>query len=489
MTQRVFWYMLALGATSQRAKGVTAMPNFRFAVLAAFVLGLFFAVSPMCSAPAFAQDDQSADPGDFYDQLSPYGQWIDSERFGEVWQPTDVSDDFRPYYDGGHWVYTEQYGWYWDADSAWGDIVFHYGRWVNNPDEGWLWVPGYVWGPGWVVWRSGGDYVGWMPMPPDERFLDGEEDFSSNDNVASNDWDDWDSDNYGYTNWYGPSAGRGAALWVFVGANYLNQPNYRRFATPRSHWRSVFYSTRNYTHYTRRNDFVVNFNIGSRDWQRRHHGHFKAVNVKKVNRRNARITRIDARTQLRREQRRRAPRAQTQDHNKAGRDNNQWQTRNRDNTRDNNRTRQQDRNRGNLSGGSRDATGMPSALTNPRNSEDRNVRPGALQPRQPVRSVPSSGDIYDRKALENLRIRTQENAAAKAGAAIRDNAMHPGPAARFPQPGLGSRAEPVVKPVPPTRARPAIPARNAAPPALNNAGQMKKSEDEDKATRKGRRPN
>ena len=51
--------------------------------------------------------------------------------------------------------------------TLWGDVAFHYGRWVDDPEDGWLWIPGYTWSPGWVVWRSNGQYVGWMPAPPD----------------------------------------------------------------------------------------------------------------------------------------------------------------------------------------------------------------------------------------------------------------------------------------------------------------------------------
>src|SRR5215212_7218730 len=31
----------------------------------------------------------------FYDELSPYGQWIESPEYGYVWTPD--MDDFRPY--------------------------------------------------------------------------------------------------------------------------------------------------------------------------------------------------------------------------------------------------------------------------------------------------------------------------------------------------------------------------------------------------------
>jgi hypothetical protein len=38
-------------------------------------------------------------------------------------------------------------------------------------DYGWVWVPGrdadLEWGPAWVSWRTGGDYVGWAPLPPE----------------------------------------------------------------------------------------------------------------------------------------------------------------------------------------------------------------------------------------------------------------------------------------------------------------------------------
>ena len=42
-------------------------------------------------------------------------------------------------------------------------------RWTRVRDAGWLWVPGREWGPAWVSWRTGGDYVGWAPLPPRGR--------------------------------------------------------------------------------------------------------------------------------------------------------------------------------------------------------------------------------------------------------------------------------------------------------------------------------
>ena len=137
------------------------------AALAAALLASTVAID-MLATPAVAQE-VSFDT--FHDQLAQYGAWVYSDRWGEVWMPFDVFYNFRPYDTNGHWVYTEDYGWYWASDYPWGDIAFHYGRWVNDPYDGWLWIPGYEWSPAWVMWRRNDRYVGWMPMPPDRRFL------------------------------------------------------------------------------------------------------------------------------------------------------------------------------------------------------------------------------------------------------------------------------------------------------------------------------
>jgi hypothetical protein len=105
----------------------------------------------------------------FYDQLSPYGSWIDYPGRGYVWVP-QVSGDFAPYETDGHWVYTD-YGWTWVSDYGWGWAAFHYGRWFNDPDYGgWLWAPGYDWAPAWVTWGEYGGYYCWAPLGWGERF-------------------------------------------------------------------------------------------------------------------------------------------------------------------------------------------------------------------------------------------------------------------------------------------------------------------------------
>ncbi|KIO78119.1 hypothetical protein TH53_05285, partial [Pedobacter lusitanus] len=101
----------------------------------------------------------------FYDELSPYGTWIQDPQYGNVWRPDVDQGDFRPYYTDGRWAMTE-YGNTWVSDYDWGWAPFHYGRWVNNRFNQWVWIPDTVWGPAWVSWRSGGGYYGWAPLGP-----------------------------------------------------------------------------------------------------------------------------------------------------------------------------------------------------------------------------------------------------------------------------------------------------------------------------------
>jgi hypothetical protein len=101
----------------------------------------------------------------FHDSLSPYGDWVENERFGTVWAPRHVASGWRPY-TMGHWVYTD-YDWTWVSDDDWGWATDHYGRWAFDPSYGWIWVPGDEWAPAWVAWRTGGGYIGWAPLPPE----------------------------------------------------------------------------------------------------------------------------------------------------------------------------------------------------------------------------------------------------------------------------------------------------------------------------------
>lgn len=98
----------------------------------------------------------------FYDQLSPYGQWIDYQDRGFAWIPNE-GPDFMPYSTEGYWVFTN-YGWTWVSNYPWGWAPFHYGRWNYDNFYGWLWFPDNEWGPSWVNWRRSDGYYGWSPM-------------------------------------------------------------------------------------------------------------------------------------------------------------------------------------------------------------------------------------------------------------------------------------------------------------------------------------
>jgi hypothetical protein len=167
----------------------------------------------------------------FYDDLAPYGEWVDVAQYGTVWTPYDVPPDWRPY-TAGHWVYTDEYGWTWDSDYEWGWAPFHYGRWVFDDDYGWVWVPGTRWAPAWVAWREGDDYVGWAPLPPRVRSV---RDIDVNFDLA-----------------IGPYA------WSFVRETDLIQPHlYERVSYP---YRNVtlLSTTRPITSYTVVNRRIVN---------------------------------------------------------------------------------------------------------------------------------------------------------------------------------------------------------------------------------------
>ncbi|MEO8855153.1 MAG: DUF6600 domain-containing protein [Ginsengibacter sp.] len=144
---------------------------------------LLMIVMSSCTTSRYYQSDQSDQTGQensqdysqqqqpqseityqqFYNDLSPYGNWVNYSSYGYAWIPNQ--SNFRPYYTNGQWVYTN-YGWTWTSNYNWGWAPFHYGRWINDMMYGWMWIPGYEWAPAWVSWRGGGNYYGWAPLGP-----------------------------------------------------------------------------------------------------------------------------------------------------------------------------------------------------------------------------------------------------------------------------------------------------------------------------------
>jgi hypothetical protein len=174
----------------------------------------------------------------FYDQLSPYGDWVQSRAYGWVWLPFGIGVSWRPYA-LGHWVMTD-YGWTWVSDEPFGWATYHYGRWVYDPDYGWEWVPGYEWGPAWVAWRNGGGYIGWAPLPPEVRFRAGFGlDFGGIDiNVAL-----------------------GPTRFCFVQEHSFLASNVVTFVEPPARNVTIIHNTTNITNYTVVNNRVVNQGI------------------------------------------------------------------------------------------------------------------------------------------------------------------------------------------------------------------------------------
>jgi hypothetical protein len=104
---------------------------------------------------------------DFYEPLTPHGEWVVIGSYGRCWRPRRVEAGWRPYCNG-YWQRTDA-GWYWVSDEPWGWATYHYGRWDFSEQYGWYWVPQTQWAPAWVSWHSGGGYVGWAPLLPSVR--------------------------------------------------------------------------------------------------------------------------------------------------------------------------------------------------------------------------------------------------------------------------------------------------------------------------------
>ena len=121
-------------------------------IIALTSCGPVYVVQSTPPTPAPVEEAPEITYQTFYDDLSPYGQWIDYPEYGYVWMP-NVGSMFKPYATNGQWVYTDE-GWTWSSGYNWGWATFHYGRWFFDPNYGWMWIPGYQWAPAWVSWRQ-----------------------------------------------------------------------------------------------------------------------------------------------------------------------------------------------------------------------------------------------------------------------------------------------------------------------------------------------
>ena len=123
-----------------------------------------YAPPPPAPPPPAAVDVTIQAESDFYEPLSPYGEWVVVGSYGRCWRPHRVDADWRPYCNGS-WQRTDA-GWFWVTDEPWGWATYHYGRWDWTANFGWIWVPQIQWAPSWVAWREGAGYIGWAPLPP-----------------------------------------------------------------------------------------------------------------------------------------------------------------------------------------------------------------------------------------------------------------------------------------------------------------------------------
>ncbi len=272
-----------------------SLPGFVFSAAAMLMTGA--AIVP--AEPARAAVSFNLDFGFnyFHDRLADRGRWVSSPIWGDVWQPGRrfVGADFQPY-TNGYWEYTDEYGWYWVSDDPFDDVVYHYGRWVYDPDMSWVWIPGYTRGPGWVVWREGDGYSGWLPMPPDEAFISGNG-LSLGMNFGSS-----GVNFYGYDRWYGNRVDPDR-FWVFVDNRNLANRDYRRFVVPRERAKALVTSTRNVTKFEVVNNRVVNRSIDVKIVERASGRRIAPVPAREVIKANAIVTTVDESNRVRERER------------------------------------------------------------------------------------------------------------------------------------------------------------------------------------------
>lgn len=102
------------------------------------------------------------------DDLNQYGNWVNYDSYGRVWQPS-VAPGWQPF-TNGHWAFDGN-DWVWVSYEPFGWMVYHYGSWENTPDYGWVWIPEHdAWSPACVDWVYYDDQVCWAPRRPQNRY-------------------------------------------------------------------------------------------------------------------------------------------------------------------------------------------------------------------------------------------------------------------------------------------------------------------------------
>jgi hypothetical protein len=150
----------------------------------------------------------------FYDQLEPYGTWVDEPDVGRVYIPD--TPDYVPYRTG-HWQYTNL-GFVWISTEPHAWATSHYGRWAfSSHYNRWYWLPDTTWGPAWVEWRQTGTHYGWAPLAPEVVLRAG---------------------------WQPP-----VESWHYCGAEHVLDPNVVRFYEPRERVVVIHREARPMEHY------------------------------------------------------------------------------------------------------------------------------------------------------------------------------------------------------------------------------------------------
>ncbi|MCG6963038.1 MAG: hypothetical protein LJE95_07195 [Acidobacteria bacterium] len=194
---------------------------------------------------SYLQGSPRDEVGFFYDDLSPYGNWVLTAEYGWVWYPRNPGAGWRPY-TNGRWVDTD-YGWTWVSFEPYGWATFHYGRWAYDSRHGWIWVPGTIWGPAWVSWQYGGGYVGWAPLPPSVGFEVGVGLRLGGLSLATRIQPD---------------------SYCFVPEHSFLQPRISGYLVPRARNVTIIHNTTNITHYGWTQNRVVNRGVDVRHIER-----------------------------------------------------------------------------------------------------------------------------------------------------------------------------------------------------------------------------